>query len=126
MLDIIREDIYEMKEKYGDKRRTEIAGDVGEFDIEDLIADEEVVVTITHDGYIKRLPLDTYRKQGRGGKGINGTDTKEGDFVEHLFVASTHDYLLFFTNRGRVYWLKVYDIPADAAHQPRAGPSPTC
>ncbi|MDO8303703.1 MAG: DNA gyrase subunit A [Sedimentisphaerales bacterium] len=111
LMDIIREDIYEIKEKYGDKRRTEISGDIEDFNIEDLIADESVLVTMSHSGYIKRMDLDSYRKQGRGGKGIIGSDTKEGDFLEHLFVASTHDYLMVFTNRGKCYWLKVYDIP---------------
>jgi DNA gyrase subunit A len=112
LLDIIREDIYEIKEKYGDKRRTQIAAKVEEFDVEDLIAEEEVVVTVSHGGYVKRMPLDTYRKQGRGGRGIIGSDTKEGDFIEHLFTASTHDYLLIFTNRGKCYWLRVYDVPS--------------
>ncbi|MHC5073197.1 MAG: DNA gyrase subunit A [Planctomycetota bacterium] len=112
LLDIIREDIHEIKEKYGDKRRTQITGKIEEFNIEDLIADEEVVVTISHSGYVKRMPIDTYRKQGRGGRGIIGSDTKEGDFIEHLFTASTLDYLLVFTNRGKCYWLKVYDIPS--------------
>jgi DNA gyrase subunit A len=112
LLDIIREDIYEIREKYGDKRRTQIAGEVEQLDIEDLIAEEEVIVTVSHSGYVKRMPIDTYRKQGRGGKGIIGSDTKEGDFIEHLFTASTHDYLLIFTNRGRCYWLKVYDVPS--------------
>ncbi|MDL1948759.1 DNA gyrase subunit A, partial [Acidobacteria bacterium ACD] len=81
------------------------------FRMEELIAREQMIVTISHDGYIKRVAIDTYRTQGRGGRGLRGSDTKEGDFLEHLFVASTHDFLLFFTNRGRVYWLKVYDIP---------------
>jgi DNA gyrase subunit A len=112
VLDIIREDVYEMKERFGDKRRTELGTEVGEFQMEELIPDEQMIVTITRDGYIKRVPVDAYRKQGRGGKGIRSSDTKEGDFLEHLFAASTHDYLLIFTNRGRVYWLKVYDIPA--------------
>jgi DNA gyrase subunit A len=112
LLDIIREDIHEIKEKYGDTRRTKIAGKVEEFDIEDLIAEEEVIVTVSNDGYVKRMPIDTYRKQGRGGQGIIGSDTKEGDFIKHLFTASTHDYLLIFTNRGRCYWLKVYDVPS--------------
>ena len=112
LLDIIREDIYEIKEKYGDKRRTQITGKVEQFNIEDLIAEEEVIVTISHSGYVKRMPIDTYRKQGRGGRGIIGSDTKEGDFIEHLFTASTHDYLLVFTNRGKCYWVKVYDIPS--------------
>jgi DNA gyrase subunit A len=80
--------------------------------MEDLIADEEVIVTVSHTGYVKRMPIDTYRKQGRGGRGIIGSDTKEGDFIKHLFVASTHDYLLIFTNRGKCYWLKVYDVPS--------------
>ncbi len=112
LLDIIREDIYEIKEKYGDARRTKIAAKVEQLDMEDLIAEEEVIVTVSHSGYVKRLPIDTYRKQGRGGRGIIGSVTKEGDFIEHLFVASTHDYLLIFTNRGKCYWLKVYDIPS--------------
>ena len=112
LLDIIREDIYEIKEKYSDSRRTKIAGKVEQFEIEDLIAEEEVIVTVSHSGYVKRMPLDTYRKQARGGQGVIGSDTKEGDFIEHLFAASTHDYLLIFTNRGRCYWLKVYDIPS--------------
>jgi len=106
------EDIYEVKEKYGDKRRTTIAAGAELLDIEDLIAEEEVIVTVSHSGYVKRTPLDTYRKQGRGGKGIIGSDTKEGDFIERLFTASTHDYLLIFTNRGKCYWLKVYDVPS--------------
>lgn len=112
LLDIIREDIHEIKEKYGDKRRTQIIAQVEQFDVEDLIADEEVIVTVSHAGYVKRMPIDTYRKQARGGKGIIGSDTKEGDFIEHLFTASTHDYLLIFTNRGKCYWLKVYNVPS--------------
>jgi len=112
LLDIIREDIYEIKEKYGDVRRTKIAARIEQLDMEDLIAEEEVIVTVSHSGYVKRLPIDTYRKQGRGGRGIIGSVTKEGDFIEHLFVASTHDYLLIFTNRGKCYWLKVYDVPS--------------
>jgi len=111
LLDIIREDIYEIKEKYGDKRRTQISARVEHLEIKDLITEEEVIVTVSHSGYIKRMPIDTYRKQGRGGRGVIGSDTKEGDFIEHLFVASTHDYLLIFTNRGKCYWLKVYDVP---------------
>jgi DNA gyrase subunit A len=111
VLDIIREDTIELKEKYGDNRRTEITNDATDINIEDLIADEQVVVTISHEGYIKRMPLDTYRKQGRGGRGVIGSDSKEGDFIEHLFIGSTHDYLMFFTNLGRCYWQKVYDVP---------------
>jgi DNA gyrase subunit A len=111
VLNIIKKDVLEIKERFSDKRRTEIVGAVTELNIEDLIAEESVVVIISHDGYIKRLPLTSYRKQHRGGKGVTSTDMKEGDFIEHLFVASTHDYILFFTDQGRVYWLKVYDIP---------------
>ena len=111
VLDIIREDLYEIKEKYADPRRTEIIGAVTDFDVEDLIAEENVAVVISHEGYIKRMPLSSYRRQHRGGKGITGAETKEGDFIEHLFIASTHDYILFFTNTGRCYWQKVYDIP---------------
>jgi DNA gyrase subunit A len=114
LMDVIREDIFEIKDKYADPRRTEIVGDVGDFDIEDLIADEDVVVTLTHEGYVKRMPLATYRKQGRGGQGIIGSEAKEGDFVEELFIASTHDYMLVFLNNGRMHWLKVYDIPSMA------------
>ena len=112
ILDIIREDLYEMKRKYANPRRTQIAEAVGDFRLEELIPDEQVSVTITHRGYIKRTDLESYRKQGRGGRGVRGSDTKEGDFLEHLFVVSTHDYLLVFTNRGRVYWTRVFDIPA--------------
>lgn len=111
VLDIIRQELSELKEKYGDARRTEIIGAVGEFNIEDLIAEERVAVTITNGGYIKRFPLGSYRSQLRGGKGVTGAGMKEGDFVESLFVASTHDYILFFTDLGKVYWQKVYDIP---------------
>jgi len=112
VLDIIREDTYEMRDRFGDKRRTEIGGAIREFQMEELVPEEQVIVTITRDGYIKRVDMDAYRKQGRGGRGVRGSDTKEGDLLDHLFSAGTHDYLLVFTNRGRVYWLKVYDIPA--------------
>ncbi len=109
---IIRADLVEIVRKYGDKRRTEISGEeIGSIDMEDLIAEENMVVTITHQGYIKRTPTTTYRAQKRGGKGITGAKSDEEDPVRNLFVASTHDYLLFFTNIGKVYWLKVYDIP---------------
>ncbi|HLL90880.1 MAG TPA: DNA gyrase subunit A, partial [Tepidisphaeraceae bacterium] len=111
VLDIIREDVLEMREKFGDDRRTKIEGAATDIDMESLIAREDVVVTVSHAGYVKRLPTDTYRSQGRGGRGIKGTESKEGDFVEHLFVANTHDYLLFFTNQGRVYERRVFDIP---------------
>jgi DNA gyrase subunit A len=111
VLDIIREDLFEIKQNRGDDRRTEITGEAGEFDMAALVAREEVVVTVSHEGYIKRLPVDTYRSQGRGGRGIKGTESREGDFVEHLFTANTHDHLLFFTNQGRVYTRRVYDVP---------------
>jgi len=112
LLDVIREDIYEIKEKYGDKRRTVItADDLDDFDAEDLVAEEEVLVMISHGGYIKRMPIDTYRKQGRGGRGIIGSATREGDFIEDIFTASTLDYLLIFTSRGICHWLRVYDLP---------------
>ncbi|MBN2446384.1 MAG: DNA gyrase subunit A [Phycisphaerae bacterium] len=112
VLDIIVEDMHEIREKFSDPRRTQIVGDVGEFAMTDLIARESVVVTVSHEGYIKRVPMDTYRSQGRGGRGVRGTEAKDGDFIEHMRVVCTHDYLLVFTNRGRVYWLKVYDIPS--------------
>ncbi len=111
IMDIIREDTLELKEKYGDDRRTEITGESGIMNMEELIAKEEVVVTVSHAGYVKRLPIGTYRSQGRGGRGIKGGETREDDFIEHLFVANTHDYLLFFTNKGRVYEKRVFDVP---------------
>ena len=111
LMGVVREETREVKERFGDKRRTDIVSEVTEFDIEDLIPEENVTVTISHAGYIKRQPISSYRKQRHGGKGVTGADYKEGDFTEHLFIASTHDYVLFFTDRGRVYWLKVYDIP---------------
>ena len=108
---LVKEELSEIKEKYGDERRTEIVPETKEITLEDMIASEEMVITISHSGYIKRNPLKLYRSQRRGGKGMIGMETKEEDFVEHLFVASTHDYLLFFTNNGKVYWLKVYEVP---------------
>ncbi len=108
---ILKEELGEMVKKFGDGRRTEIVADQGDFTVEDLIAEEDMVITISRTGYIKRIPVTTYRRQRRGGRGLNGMGTKEDDWVEHLFVASTHDYVLFFTADGRVYWLKVYDIP---------------
>lgn len=108
---IIKDETLDLKERYGDERRTEIIDATGDLSMEDLIADEEMVITISHSGYIKRLHVDTYRKQGRGGKGVTGMTTKEEDFVEHLFTASTHTYILFFTDRGKCYWLKVWEIP---------------
>lgn len=109
--DLIRKDLEEMRQKFPSKRRSEIVDAVGDFSMEELIPDEQVVVTISREGYIKRTGVDEYRKQGRGGKGVRGGTTKEGDFLEHLFVVSTHDYLLFFTDRGRVYWARVFDMP---------------
>ena len=108
---IIKDELTELKKKYGDERRTEIVGEVENLEIEDLIAEEDVVVTISHGGYIKRLPVAAYRKQKRGGKGATGAEVKEEDFIEHLFVASTKDYLLIFTDKGQVHWQKVYEIP---------------
>lgn len=108
---IIKDELEKLKEKYGDERRTDIVGEVEELEVEDLIAEEDVVVTISHNGYIKRLPVSSYRKQKRGGKGVTGAEVKEEDFVEHLFVASTKDYLLIFTDKGQAHWLKVYEIP---------------
>jgi DNA gyrase subunit A len=108
---IIKEELEGLKKKYGDERRTDIVGEVEELEVEDLIAEEDVVVTISHGGYIKRLPVSAYRKQKRGGRGVTGAELKEEDFIEHLFVASTKDYLLVFTGKGQVHWLKVYEIP---------------
>ncbi|MBW1721671.1 MAG: DNA gyrase subunit A [Deltaproteobacteria bacterium] len=111
VLEIIKEEMRTIKAKHGDERRTEILGETTEIDVEDLIAEEDMVVTFSHEGYIKRNPISLYRAQGRGGKGMTGVKTKEKDFVELLFVASSHDYLLFFTNKGKVYWKKVHEIP---------------
>ena len=111
VLKIIREEMKGIQEKHGDERRTEIIADAEEIDIEDLIAEEDMVVTISHQGYIKRSPSSLYRAQRRGGKGLTGVKPKEEDFVEHLFIASSHDYFLFFSNKGRVYWKKVHEIP---------------
>ncbi|MGI8505378.1 MAG: DNA gyrase subunit A [Solirubrobacteraceae bacterium] len=108
---IIKDELEEIADAYGDERRTEITHAEGEIDIEDLIADQQMVISITHSGYIKSLPLSTYRQQRRGGIGVTGMDMKDEDYIEHLFVCSTHDYLLFFTNRGKIYRLKVYELP---------------
>lgn len=110
VLKVIKEELMEIKNKYGDERRTEIQRNNDEIDIEDLIEEQEVVITITHAGYVKRIPADTYSSQRRGGKGIQATATKEDDFVEHMFITSTHNNILFFTNRGKVYQLKGYEI----------------
>ncbi len=111
VMKIIRDELLAVKQEYGDPRRTEIVAQASEIDIEDLIKDEDMVITISHAGYIKRNPLTTYRAQKRGGKGKIGMETKEEDFVERLFTATAHSYILFFTNKGRVYWLKVHQIP---------------
>ncbi|MEW6005778.1 MAG: DNA gyrase subunit A [Stygiobacter sp.] len=108
---IIKEELLSLKEKYGDERRTEIIKDYKEFSLEDTIAEEDVVVTISHQGFIKRFPVSGYRRQARGGKGVTGAGTKEEDFIEHMFVASTHHYIMFFTDKGKCYWLKVHEIP---------------
>jgi len=108
---IIKEELIEIKKRHADKRRTVITGEAKEITIEDLITEEEMVITISHQGYIKRNPLDLYRSQRRGGKGLTGMETREEDFVEDLFIASTHDHVLFFTNFGRLHWLRVYQIP---------------
>jgi DNA gyrase subunit A len=110
-LKILVDEIEELAGTFGDERRTEILKDQGEFSVEDLIAEEDMVITISHTGYIKRIPVTTYRRQRRGGRGLTGMETKELDWVEHLFIASTHDYLMFFSDRGTVYWLKVHEIP---------------
>ena len=118
---IIKKELEEVSEKYGDERRTEIIPVSGNLTIEDMIADEDMVVTISHNGYIKRLPVSTWKTQNRGGKGMKGANTREDDYVEHLFVASTHNTMLFFTNTGKTYWLKVHQIPqASRTSQGRA------
>lgn len=108
---IIKDELLLVKEKYGDERRTEIVYDSTEFSLEDIIAEEDVVVTISHRGFIKRFPVSGYRKQGRGGKGVIGAEARDEDFIEHMFIASTHHYILFFTDRGKCYWLKVHEVP---------------
>ena len=110
-MEIIKNEIIDIRDRYGDERRTEIIPVDTEFSMEDMIAEEEVVLTITHKGYIKRTALNTYRTQRRGGRGVQGAASKEEDFVEHLFIANTHNHMLFFTDQGKCYWLKVYDIP---------------
>ncbi|MCX7702907.1 MAG: DNA gyrase subunit A [Planctomycetota bacterium] len=113
--DIIKEDLYDLKEKYGDARRTQILDqEPEEITLEDIVPEHEVAVTVTHQRYIKQTPLEQYRRQGRGGKGVIGTDMKEEDFVEHMYVCSSHDWLLVFTNKGKLYWLRVLEIPQGA------------
>ncbi len=118
VLRIIKDELLEIKEEFADARRTKITVGSSRFDVEDLIAEEDIAVTLTHQGYIKRLPLNTYRSQRRGGRGITGMNTKEEDFVEHLFIATTLNYILFFTDKGRVYSLKAYEVP-EASRQAR-------
>ncbi len=110
-MQMIKDELLEIKKKYGDERRTEIVYKAEEFSVEDMIAEENVVITISHGGFIKRVPVSGYRRQGRGGRGVTGATTKEDDFIEHMFIASTHNYILFFTDKGRCYWLKVHEIP---------------
>jgi len=110
-LDIIVEELTELKKTYGDERRTQIGPDMTDFSMEDLIEKEDVVITISNDGYAKRIPLSTYKSQNRGGKGIIGSKTKEEDFMEHLFITSSHSTILMFTNRGRVFALRAFEIP---------------
>ena len=108
---IVKDELVEVKSKYADERRTDIVPETADLTIEDLITEEEMVITVSHNGYIKRNPLSIYRSQRRGGKGLTGMETREEDFVEQLFIGSTHDYMLFFSNNGRLYWLKIYQIP---------------
>jgi len=108
---IINDELLDIKKRYGDERRTEIIHSYEDFSLEDIIAEEDVVVTISHSGFIKRFPVSGYRRQGRGGRGVAGAGTKDEDFIEHMFIASTHHYILFFTDKGKVYWLKVHEIP---------------
>jgi DNA gyrase subunit A len=122
---ILKEEMDEISGTFGDDRRTEIVADQGEFTVEDLIAEEDMVITISHSGYIKRIPITTYKRQRRGGRGLNGADLKADDWVEHLFIASTHDYLMFFSNKGQVYWLKVHEIP-QAGRAARGKPVINC
>jgi DNA gyrase subunit A len=122
---ILKEEMDEVAATFGDERRTEIVADQGEFTVEDLIAEEDMVITVSHSGYIKRIPITTYKRQRRGGRGLNGADLKADDWVEHLFIASTHDYLMFFSNRGQVYWLKVHEIP-QAGRAARGKPVVNC
>jgi DNA gyrase subunit A len=111
---LVKDELSEIVDRYGDERRSEITFAEGDVDIEDMIADQQMVISITHSGYVKRLPLATYRQQRRGGVGVMGMDLKEGDYIEHLHICSTHDWMLFFTNRGKVYRLKVYELPEGA------------
>lgn len=111
LIELIADEMNEIRENYSDERRTKIVADVGEFDVEELIEKEDILITLTHDGYIKRLPIDTYKVQNRGGKGINAGNTKENDFIQKIMTTNTHEDMLFFTSFGRVYSLKAYEIP---------------
>src|SRR5881409_726772 len=124
-LKILKEELSELAHGFGDERRTEIVADQGEFSIEDLIAEEDMVITVSHAGYIKRLPVSAYRRQRRGGKGVISAMAREDDWVEHLFIASTHDYVMFFTQQGQCYWLKVHEVPR-AARAARGKPMVSC
>src|SRR5712691_12673346 len=124
-LKILKEELGDLAHGFGDERRTEIVADQGEFSIEDLIAEEDMVITVSHAGYIKRLPVTAYRRQRRGGRGVISAQTKDDDWVEHLFIASTHDYVMFFTQQGQCYWLKVHEIP-QAARAARGKPILSC
>ena len=110
-MQIIKDELSEIRERYGDERKTEIIRDYQDLTVEDMIAEEDMVITISHRGSIKRFPVSGYRRQNRGGKGSTGATTREEDFIEHMFIASTHNYILFFTDQGRCYWLKVHEIP---------------
>ncbi|MFW6200464.1 MAG: DNA gyrase subunit A [Gemmatimonadota bacterium] len=120
-MEVIVDELTEIAEKYGDDRRTDIVGETSDLDMEDLIAEEEMVITVSRQGYVKRIPVDTYRAQRRGGRGLRGMGTKDDDWVEHLFVASTHDYIMIFTRNGQCYWLKVWEIP-EAGRNSRGKP----
>jgi DNA gyrase subunit A len=122
---ILKEEMDDVAATFGDDRRTEIVADQEEFTVEDLIAEEDMVITVSHSGYIKRIPVTTYKRQRRGGRGLNGADLKADDWVEHLFIASTHDYLMFFSDKGHVYWLKVHEIP-QAGRAARGKPVVNC
>jgi len=120
-MQIMRDELTELQQKYADPRRTAIVDSTSDVDIEDMIADEDMVITMSHQGYIKRMPVTTYRSQGRGGRGVKGMESKDGDFIQSLFIASAHTYILFFTTIGRCHWLKVYKIP-EASRQGRGRP----
>jgi DNA gyrase subunit A len=124
-LKVLKEELSELAHGFGDERRTEIVADQGDFSIEDLIAEEDMVITVSHSGYIKRLPTSSYRRQRRGGRGVTAAHTREDDWLEHLFIASTHDYMMFFTQGGQCYWLKVHEIP-QAARAARGRPIASC